>query len=687
MVAAGGQDETGVLADGFNAMLGDIRARDQEIARHLQELEQEVADRTRDFRAAAQEADAANRAKSEFLAAMSHEIRTPMNGMLVTAELLADCALPPGARRHADVIAKSGRSLLAIINDILDLSKIEAGRFEVEKLDVEPAEAAEPVLRLFAERARSKGLDLCARIRTRPGAQVVADPVRLGQVLCNLVNNALKFTESGSVILEIAQDPADAAKIRFAVIDTGIGIAAEKLETIFDAFAQADQTTARRFGGTGLGLTIGRRLVAAMGGDLIAESEPGRGACFSFALPVSPASAVAEMPAAGAGADMKRGKAVICVPGAATRESARLYLRDMGFEAMFCETAEMATACREASLVLAAAEHLRLGDRPATADASVIALADAGHDAGDLIGARIADVILRYPLSRSEIYAAGQGGEAGVSREDAKAHSPVSLPSFAGARILVADDSAVNREVAQAALLRFGVEAALVEGGRDAVEALRVGTYDLVLMDGSMPDLDGFAATRMIREIERAQARTPVPIVALTAHVVGAGADAWREAGMDDILHKPYTLAKLAACLARQLGTGAWEPAGIEAAPAVVEAAATLLDPAALEGLREMSGGAGHLVERVARLYREHAPMRVAELREAIGRSQFKTVASAAHALKSMSLNIGAKAVAEAAAAIEHHANDNQSLLTIEAVDRLHALAERTCELLGKASA
>jgi two-component system sensor histidine kinase BarA len=410
---------------------------------------------------------------------------------------------------------------------------------------------------------------------------------------------------------------------------------------------------------------------------------------------------------------------VICLPGSATTQSALLYLGDLGYEAITCEAEGLAAACPKSSLVLTTPDVLRLCGRPASlAGGLVIALADAGFPGDDLVAAKTADSILYYPLSRAEIYEIGQmTGASQPLHKEAKPPERDALPDFSGARILVADDSAVNREVAQAALARFGVEAILVENGKGAVEALRAGTYDLILMDGSMPDIDGFEATRMIRDLERAEARAHVPIIALTAHVVGAGADAWLEAGMDDILHKPYTLARLADCLARhlehfpakaepareqkmrqdeELGATADitlaatapgtehppQPSQVEVTPSPNDASACLLDPEALAGLREMSGGATHLVERVARLYRDHAPMRIAELRDAIERSQFKGAASAAHALKSMSLNIGARAVAEAAAKIEHDANTSHALLTDQVVEELNSLAEQTCALL-----
>ena len=227
-VAAVSDDEVGLLIDGFNTMLEEIEARDNSLAAHRRNLEQEVADRTRDLVMAKEAAESANAAKSSFLATMSHEIRTPMNGVMVMAELLAASDLPERARRYAEVISKSGQSLLAIINDILDLSKIESGKLELEKLALDPAELAEDVTSLFGQRALEKGLDLVAHVAPETPAHITGDPVRINQVVANLVNNALKFTESGSVILKVAPDARDATRIRFSVTDTGVGIRAHK---------------------------------------------------------------------------------------------------------------------------------------------------------------------------------------------------------------------------------------------------------------------------------------------------------------------------------------------------------------------------------------------------------------------------------------------------------------------------
>lgn len=281
-------DETGDLVDSFNAMLREIRARDGALREHSETLEQTVELRTRDLVTAKAAAESANEAKSEFLATMSHEIRTPMNGMLVMAELLSAGRLDSKLQRYADVIVKSGHGLLAIINDILDLSKIEAGRLDLECVSVDPAVIADDVAMLFCERAASKGLDLAVVVEPGVPRAVGGDPVRLNQILSNLTNNALKFTHSGGVSITVSCPPhVDAARatLRFAVRDTGIGIPEEKISAIFEAFSQADSSTTREYGGTGIGLTICRRLVAAMGGTISASSVVGTGTTFTVDIP------------------------------------------------------------------------------------------------------------------------------------------------------------------------------------------------------------------------------------------------------------------------------------------------------------------------------------------------------------------------------------------------------------------
>ncbi len=667
-------DEIGVLVRGFDKMLGEIRQRNADLAAHRDRLEIEVADRTADYRRAMELAEDANRSKSDFLATMSHEIRTPMNGVLVMAEMLAASDLPPRARKNADVIVRSGQTLLAIINDILDFSKIEAGKLDVETLAVDPVEAAEDVLRLFGDRAQSKGLDLADLVRLPRGVTVDADPVRLAQVLSNLVNNALKFTETGGVTLHIENDPADAARVRFSVVDTGIGIPEDKLDGIFGAFTQADQSTTRKFGGTGLGLAIARRLVAAMGGELRVTSAAGQGATFHFSLPMTAGCAISDTPRLAAPA-----RAVMCVQGEGSRAHLANALATGGFTVESCAADALAVRAKEARLVFVDLDSLpNMGRLDVATDGVIVAIAGLGEAPERLLADGRVDRILQRPLAISEtrtvVDAVVEGRSVAVARQ-AAAHSE--LPLFQNARVLVVDDAAVNREVACEALKRLGITADLANDGREAVDAVEGKTYDLVLMDGSMPELDGYEATRAIRAREAETGRARLKIVALTAHVVGAAASAWLDAGMDGVLHKPFTLSALARCLAEHLDCAGTSVSVAEAEPANEASAETEnVNPKIISGLREMSGGDNAAVTRIVALYCAHAPQSLATIKSAFEAGDSKALGAAAHALKSMSANIGAVAVYGVAQAIERACRLDNRMPEEELIAKLQAMLE-----------
>ncbi|MDR7036135.1 signal transduction histidine kinase/DNA-binding NarL/FixJ family response regulator/HPt (histidine-containing phosphotransfer) domain-containing protein [Methylobacterium sp. BE186] len=666
-------DEVGVLATTFNGLLGAVRERDQALAEHRASLEQEILDRTVDLRDAKDMAEAANAAKSTFLATMSHEIRTPMNGMLVMAELLAGADLPARQQRYAEVIARSGQSLLAIINDILDFAKVESGKLELERIPVSTSDLVDTVVTLFGERARAKGLDIAAEVAADVPASFVGDPVRLGQVLGNFVNNALKFTETGHVLIRIAALGAGGIEIR--VSDTGIGIPADKLPTIFSAFSQADQSTTRRFGGTGLGLSIAQSLVAAMGGEIGVSSEVGVGSTFWIRLPVealSPANpaerAPSVLPLVG-----------IAGLGSATEAALRAGLDAAGF------TAAASSEKGAVHWVVAADALLRQGRRPSEGG-RVLAVAPMGDASGPQVQRRgLADEVLRWPLVQAEwqaALAALAGGHPFASGE-ASATASDGPPRFAGLRVLVADDNAVNREVASEALHRCGVtDIRMAENGREAVDLARQGSIDLILMDGSMPVLDGFDASREIRAAEAAGNADRVPIFALTAHVIGTAADAWRDAGMDGVLVKPFTLADLAQLLASIADPAprVFEPAaaGAEMQP-VAEAETPLLNLDTLASLFEIAEQSGtDFIDRLLRLFREHGPTALDALQAAIDSADAAAVGSAAHSLKSMSANIGAAALGHELAQIERGARIEAVCPEATILPILRTLFERT---------
>ena len=675
-----GRDEIGQLVSSFNAMIGEIGARDRKLASYAEGLERQVAERTEDYRQARDSAETANRAKSDFLATMSHEIRTPMNGVLVMAELLAASDLAPRAKRQAEIIARSGQSLLAIINDILDFSKIEAGKLEVERLPVDPTESAETALSLFHEKAQSKGLDLAAVFAPGLRAPVAADPVRLGQVIGNLVNNALKFTEKGDVQVLIGPDPADSARVLFAVRDTGVGIAADKLDSVFGAFEQADQSTTRKYGGTGLGLAISRKLVAAMGGDLRVDSKLGEGATFHFSLPLADTAKGLDIPRLS-----EARRLVLQVAGAATQEALAVYFAQAGFAVERLASDAGWAEMSERDLLIIDAKSLRAAPRRPGAGA-IVALADLGDGGGErMIESGLADYVLQKPLSLPELglIAAALRDDRPLREYRRATRDLGDLPQFPGKKLLVADDNPVNREVAATALQRFGVEIDLVEDGVQALAAIGRQTYDLVLMDCSMPEMDGFEATRRVRAMETEPGAARLPIVALTAHVVGSGAEAWRDAGMDGVLHKPFTMRDLGDCLATWFGDGVVER--VAAAPAEPDDETPVLDPAVTGQLRDLAAaGKPEFLRRVCGLYRQHAPDSAAQLHAGLAAGDLDAIGRLAHSLKSMSYNMGASRVAAAALELERRARENGLLPEAEALAALDVVIAEALSALDQ---